>query len=106
MYQTNSPLPPKELLPTMYDLPSEEAGKPSLPDFLRELLCLTFRPPNYPPDQILVASDLNLYYDSHHPQWYKRLDWVAVLALQIRVLVREDCSLYRCQVALSWHRSR
>jgi Uma2 family endonuclease len=81
MYQTDPPLTPKELLPTMYDLPSEEPGKPCLPDFLCELLCLTFRPPNYPLDQILVASNLNLYYDSHHPQWYKRLDWVAVLGV-------------------------
>jgi hypothetical protein len=68
MYQTTPPLPPKELLPTMYYLPSEELGEPGFSDFQRELLRLTFRPPNYPADQIFIASGLNLYYDPYHPQ--------------------------------------
>jgi hypothetical protein len=32
MYQSNPPLPPKETLPTMYDLPSEDPEEPGLPD--------------------------------------------------------------------------
>lgn len=69
----------------MYDLPSEDPEDPGLPDefhdlqpqFLRE----TFRPPGYPPDQVFIASDLNLYYDPRHPLWYKRPDWFAVLGV-------------------------
>jgi Uma2 family endonuclease len=69
----------------MYDLPSEDPEEPGLPDefhdlqpqFLRE----TFRPPGYSPDQVFVASDLNLYYDPRHPLWYKRPDWFAVLGV-------------------------
>lgn len=85
MYQTDPPRSPKEVLPTMYDLPSEDLEEPGLPDefhdlqpqFLRE----TFRPPGYPPAQVFVASDLNLYYDPRHPLWYKRPDWFAVLGV-------------------------
>ena len=32
MYQTNPPVSPKETLPTMYDLPSEDPEEPGLPD--------------------------------------------------------------------------
>lgn len=81
MFQTDSPRPPKELLPTMYDLPSESSEEPGLPDefhdFQPQLLRETFRPSNYLPDQVFVASDLNLYYDPRYPNWYKRPDWFA-----------------------------
>ncbi|MDB9336733.1 Uma2 family endonuclease [Nodularia spumigena] len=83
MYQVDPPLPPTETLPTMYDLPSENPEEPGLPDEFHllqpELLRITFRPPTYTEDNIFTASDLNLYYDPHHPQWYKRPDWFAVL---------------------------
>jgi Uma2 family endonuclease len=69
----------------MYDLPSENPEEPGLPDefhlFQPELLRLTFRPPHYPTDRIFSASDLNLYYDVEHTQWYKRPDWFAVLGV-------------------------
>lgn len=69
----------------MYDLPSENPEDPGLPDefhlFQPELLRLTFRPPTYELDQVFTASDLNLYYDPLHPQWYKRPDWFAVLGV-------------------------
>jgi Uma2 family endonuclease len=85
MYQTDPPRSPKDVLPTMYDLPSENPEEPGLPDqfhiFQPRLLDETFRPPNYPPDQILVASDLNLYYDPRHTLWYKRPDWYAVVGV-------------------------
>jgi Uma2 family endonuclease len=86
MYQpTGLPLPSKEFLPTMYDLPSEEVEEPGLPDEFHllqpELLRLTFRPPAYETDNYFVASDLNLYYDPQHPQWYKRPDWFGVLGV-------------------------
>jgi Uma2 family endonuclease len=81
----NHPLPAKDTLPTMYDLPSENPEEPGLPDefhlFQPELLRLTFRPPNYPADQVFTGSDLNLYYDSKHTQWYKRPDWFGVLGV-------------------------
>ncbi|WP_414544053.1 Uma2 family endonuclease [Nostoc sp. CCY0012] len=83
MYQVDPPLPPTETLPTMYDLPSENPEEPGLPDefhlIQHELLRITFRPHSYVENQVFTASDLNLYYDPHHPQWYKRPDWFAVL---------------------------
>ncbi|AFZ52044.1 Uma2 family endonuclease [Dactylococcopsis salina] len=85
MQQTNPPLPAKETLPTMYDLPSEDSEEPGLPDefhlFQPELLRITFRPPNYPENEVFVASDLNLYYNPTQTQWYKRPDWFAVLGV-------------------------
>ncbi len=86
MYQqSNPPLSPKEILPTMYDLPSETLEDQGLPDEFHllqpELLRVTFLPPDYVQDQVFVASDLNLYYDPRHPQWYKRPDWFAVLGV-------------------------
>ncbi len=72
-------------LPTMYDLPSESIGDPGLPDQFHilqpNLLEETFCPPDYPIEQILVATDLNLYYDEQHLQWYKRPDWYVVVGV-------------------------
>jgi Uma2 family endonuclease len=83
MYQTDPPLPPRETLPTMYDLKSEDPEEPGLPDQFHllqpRLLDETFHPPTYPSDQVFTASDLNLYYDLRHPLWYKRPDWFAVV---------------------------
>ena len=85
MYQTSPPRSPRETLPTMYDLPSEDPEEPGLPDEFHllqpELLRQTFRPPTYEAGNIFTASDLNLYYDLRHPQWYKRPDWFAVLGV-------------------------
>jgi Uma2 family endonuclease len=96
MYQTNQPLSPKELLPTMYDLPSENQEEPGLPDEFHllqpELLRLTFRPASYEEENFFVASDLNLYYDPLHPQWYKRPDWFGVLGVS-RLYEKKDLRL-------------
>jgi Uma2 family endonuclease len=85
MYQANPPLPPHETLPTMYDLPSENQEESGVPDefhnFQPELLRLTFRPPSYSSEEIFTGSDLNLYYDSRHTNWYKRPDWFGVLGV-------------------------
>jgi Uma2 family endonuclease len=85
MMQCNPPLSPKETLPTMYDLPSETLEDQGLPDEFHllqpELLRITFQPPDYAPERVFVASDLNLYYDPRHTQWYKRPDWFAVLGV-------------------------
>jgi Uma2 family endonuclease len=85
MFQTEPPRPPKEVLPTMYDLKSEDPKEPGVPDQFHiwqpRLLEETFQPPNYPQDQVFVAADLNLYYDPQHPLWYKRPDWFAVLGV-------------------------
>ena len=84
MYETHPPSP-KEALPTMYDLPSEYVGEPGLPDefhiFQPQLLRDTFQPPNYPADEIFIATDLNLYYDARNHLWYKRPDWFAVVGI-------------------------
>ena len=85
MYQADPPLDPKKFLPTMYDLPSEDPEKPGLPDEYHllqpQLLAYTFRPANYPEDEIFVGSDLNLYYNVRHSLWYKRPDWFAVVGV-------------------------
>ncbi|MEH1812233.1 MAG: Uma2 family endonuclease [Nostoc sp.] len=85
MYQTDPPLSPKEVLPTMYDLPSEYPEDSGLPDefhlFQPQLLRETFSPPNYPAEEVFVASDLNLYYDLRHTLWYKRPDWFAAVGV-------------------------
>ena len=73
--QSEPPRSPRETLPTMYDLPSEDPEEPGLPDEFHdlqpELLRLTFRPSNYPSEQVFCGSDLNLYYDLRHHSWYK-----------------------------------
>ena len=85
MYQTDPPRAPKDYLPTMYDLPSEDPQEPGLPDEFHniqpQLLRETFHPPEYAQNEIFVATDLNLYYDVRHPQWYKRPDWFAVVGV-------------------------
>jgi Uma2 family endonuclease len=85
MYQTNPPLNPKDVLPTMYDLPSEDPEESGLPDefheFQPQLLRETCKVPNYYPQAIFVGTDLNLYYDPRHPLWHKRPDWFLVLGV-------------------------
>ncbi len=72
-----------EILPTMYDLPSENPEEPGVPDqfhaWQSELLTQTFVPPGCDSDRIMIASDMNLYYDLNRPRSYKRPDWYAVL---------------------------
>ena len=94
--QTDPPRSPRETLPTMYDLPSEDPEEPGLPDEFHDLqpqlLSLTFHPSGYPASQVFTGSDLNLYYDVRHPQWYKRPDWFAVVGVP-RLYDRVDMRL-------------
>jgi len=77
--QVDPPLSPRETLPTMYDLPSENPEEPGLPDEFHDLqpqlLSRTLRLSRYTRENCFTASDLNLYYDVNHPLWYKRPDW-------------------------------
>lgn len=81
--QTEPPLPAKQTLPTMYDLPSENPEEPGLPDEFHalqpQLLSRTLRLTDYPPSRLFVGSDLSLYYDVKNPLWHKRPDWFLVL---------------------------
>lgn len=83
--QTDSQRAPREALPTMYDLPSEDLKEPGLPDeyhgWQPQLLSNTLRISDYQADQIFRGFDINLYYDLDHPLWYKRPDWFAVLGV-------------------------
>jgi len=67
----------------MYDLPSEDPEEFGLPDEFHgsqpDLLKKTCLSPHYSQEDYFIASDLNLYYDSEHPLWYKRPDWFLVL---------------------------
>jgi Uma2 family endonuclease len=82
---TEVPLSPREALPTMYDLPSEEIGGSGMPDEYHALqavlLSETFQPGQISADEVFTAIDLNLYYDVTHPTWYKRPDWFAVIGV-------------------------
>jgi Uma2 family endonuclease len=82
--QRDPPLPPSLTLPTMYDLPSEDPEEPGLPDEFHdlqpELLSTTLYLPSYR-DNHFIGTDLNLYYDVHHPLWYKRPDWFLALGV-------------------------
>jgi len=66
-------------LPTMYDLPSEDPEEPGLPDEYHDLqpqlLSRTLHLTQYARQDWFAGSDLNLYYDESHQQWYKRPDW-------------------------------
>ena len=77
--QGDPPRSPRETLPTMYDLPSEFPEEPGLPDVFHnlqpQLLSRTLQLADYTQDNYFTASDLNLYYDVHHPLWHKRPDW-------------------------------
>ena len=77
--QTVPPRSPRETLPDMYDLPSEYLGEPGLPDEFHDLqpqlLSRTLALRHYAQDEWFTGADLNLYYDVHHPLWYKRPDW-------------------------------
>src|ERR1051326_661503 len=79
-----APRPPRETLPTMYDLPSE-APEDGVPDqfhiFQPQLLSETFQPPNIPADEFFTASDLYIYYDVKNSHFHKRPDWFAVLGV-------------------------
>ena len=83
--QSDPPVSPRQTLPTMYDLPSEDPEKPGLLDefhlWQSQLLQLTFKPRNWNPDEVFTACDLNLYYDVTHPKWYKRPDWFGVVGV-------------------------
>ncbi len=86
MYQIQSPRPPAETLPTMYDLPSEDPEESGLPDQFHELqpnlLSETCRPSIDLMSDLVMGIDLNLYYDVRHTKWYKRPDWFVVPGVQ------------------------
>ena len=77
--QVDPPRPPHEVLPTMYDLPSEFPEEPGLPDEFHDLqpqlLSRTLHLSNYSRKNYFTASDLNVYYTLDHPLWHKRPDW-------------------------------
>lgn len=80
--QTDPPRSPRDTLPTMYDLPSENPEEPGLPDEFHtlqpQLLSRTCRSPRWSPQWMFAGADINLYYDVRHPRWYKRPDWFLV----------------------------
>lgn len=83
--QTDPPRPARDVLPTMYDLPSEDSEESGLPDeyhYLQpQLLSATLRLTQYSADQVFSVGDMNLYYDVEHPLWHKRPDWFAVVGV-------------------------
>ena len=82
---TSTEIGSRTTLPTMYDLPSECAGDPGLPNefhalqprLLDNALVLS----DYPRDRWFSGMDLHLYYDPAHTGWYKRPDWFLVVGV-------------------------
>lgn len=83
--QTDPPRPPRETLPTMYDLPSDDPEGPGLPDEFHllqpQLLSETFNSPQYPSEWVFMGTDLNIYYDVRYPLRYKRPDWFVAVGI-------------------------
>jgi Uma2 family endonuclease len=83
--QTEPPRSPRETLPTMYELPSENPEEPGLPDEFHalqpQLLSRTCQSPQVSPQQMFAGTDLNLYYDVRHVRWYKRPDWFLAIGV-------------------------
>lgn len=81
--QGDPPRSPKDVLPTMYDLPSEDPEEPGLPDEFHDLqpqlLSRALSLTSYSRENCFTASDLNLYYNVRHPLWHKRPDWFLVV---------------------------
>ena len=81
--QMQPPLSPRETLPTMYDLPSEFPEEPGLPDefhdYQPQLLSRTLSLAGCAVDNRFTGTDINVYYDVHHPLWHKRPDWFLAL---------------------------
>jgi len=50
-----------------------------------DLLIRTFQPATYPEDRVFSAADLNLYYDLHNRNYYKRPDWFGVVDVPRKV---------------------
>lgn len=50
-------------------------------DLQPQWLSATLRLSNYSRDQIFTGTDLNLYYDVRHPQWYNRPDWFLMMGV-------------------------
>jgi Uma2 family endonuclease len=73
------------VLPTMYDLPSEDPEEPGLPDEFHglqpQLLSRTLQLSGYSRQEIFTALDMNLYYDPAHTSWYKRPDWFLAIGV-------------------------
>jgi Uma2 family endonuclease len=93
MYDFQVSKPSRERLPTMYDLPSEDPEESGLPDEFHptqaQLLGETFRSPVVPVEQCFIGTDINLYYDSRHTQWYKRPDWFLVTGVTSSATIEE-----------------
>ncbi|MEB3210571.1 MAG: Uma2 family endonuclease, partial [Leptolyngbyaceae bacterium] len=91
--QTDPPRSPRETLPTMYDLPSEDPNEPGLPDvrfseskdlfhaLQPQLLSATLRLSTYASDNYFTGMDMNVYYDRRHLLWHKRPDWFLALGV-------------------------
>ena len=91
--QSDPPRPPRETLPTMYDLPSEFPEEPGLPDEFHDLqpqlLSRTLTLADYRREEWFSGSDLNVYYDVQHSSWHKRPDWFLAVGVP-RLYDRQD----------------
>ncbi len=101
-------MPPRETLPTMYDLPSEDPEEPGLPDEFHimqpRLLQETCQSPILGTDALFFGTDLNLYYDWRSLIRYKRPDWFLVIGVNLatrQAELRRSYVVWQEQVAPS-----
>ncbi|MCU0567977.1 MAG: Uma2 family endonuclease [Oculatellaceae cyanobacterium Prado106] len=80
-------VPFREDLPSMYELPSDDPEEPGLPDVYHDLqpqlLSRTLNLSQYTNRQCFTGTDINLYYDADHLQWYKRPDWFLAVGVPL-----------------------
>jgi len=83
--QTDPPLSPRETLPTMYYLPSDNPNESGWSDqfhFLQShLLSISFQPHQYYPTNVFCMGNMNLYYNVRQQNWYKRPDLFGVVGV-------------------------
>ncbi len=85
--QAEAPLDPRQSLPTMYYLPSEDPKEPGLPDTFHldrsQLLEFTFLPAGCDAEQVFTASEINLY----------NVDTVAIESIKLKHLQVQEVPL-------------
>ena len=77
-----TPPVPRDQLPDMFDLPSENPEDPGLPNLYHylqpPLLDETFKVPM----KAFTAGEMHVYYDPENPRRYRRPDWFAALGVE------------------------
>ncbi len=69
------------LTESFYSSPSPDLTSKQFHRSQSDYLESTFTPLHYPTDRVFSGSQINLYFDPRHPQWFKCPDWFGVLGV-------------------------